>query len=750
MGCSVSVVPQEEAKDLEPEIEALEVPWIEPNYPPPNPPKTRSSEVFAIEDFADIDERATHCPAAKTESYDALLTYLTRGLITDMEKVRSIFTWLGSQNIAEGHFKSQDVNTPAGYMKLMKEKRGSYSTFLALLLRKVNIPCVIVYGISKSFDYDVGDRDIYHLRNCWNTVYVDGHWRLIHPLWSFRKVTGFNKGRWQTIRKDIASSKKNDEEKEEEGTNIFSQDEFFFLVEPSVFIHMCRPAADMAAWQLLKQPWSFEEFIRAPVLRQKFFQYNLALTSKPSCILQADEHGIVQITFEDLEEPEMSFVHQLYFDDRASFNKLPANVKLERYAYVSRKQSKVTVKARLPVGGIYKLRIYGGVGDLYHLCDFRLESETPNQPSKPFPFSKRLMYGFTKTSRVRGLDYPSEFGGVIRLQAGQGKIFTFAYLEELDIQAIFEHHMLTRDDLKKCIAVKRKEGYFNIYVNVPASEEIEEYSLQIYTRPRGSNGQYVNAVNYLLIMARKPEEPKVNIRKVEKYYEMEARRNLKTAIERSNIGELDIAIQRVQRLRMESEDDLIEAKRKRELLILERDLRLAIARRRPDFLDRVLDRAARLTEDHHLDYLVKEACDIREQLRRLITFLHDVLEIHQPTISEMHNYKRPKEVIHNIMLATYLLLGEDEEDLMRWDYIQHLMRKVGRNSLISRLRKFDVVSVQLDILDRVQSIIDMYDEDAVRQASSGAGTFYVWCQNIVVELTVSIHNEIQKYRARRG
>lgn len=57
---------------------------------------------------------------------------------------------------------------------------------------------------------------------------------------------------------------------------------------------------------------------------------------------------------------------------------------------------------------------------------------------------------------------------------------------------------------------------------------------------------------------------------LQKYYEMEARRNLKTAIERSNIGELDIAIQRVQRLRMESEDDLIEAKRKRELLILER------------------------------------------------------------------------------------------------------------------------------------------------------------------------------------
>ncbi len=65
----------------------------------------------------------------------------------------------------------------------------------------------------------------------------------------------------------------------------------------------------------------------------------------------------------------------------------------------------------------------------------------------------------------------------------------------------------------------------------------------------------------------------------------------------------------------------------------------------------------------HLDYLIKEAEEVMDQLHRLRTYLNNVLEIKQPTLSELHNYKRPIAPIHATMRGTFILLGDDEEKL---------------------------------------------------------------------------------------
>ena len=60
---------------------------------------------------------------------------------------------------------------------------------------------------------------------------------------------------------------------------------------------------------------------------------------------------------------------------------------------------------------------------------------------------------------------------------------------------------------------------------------------------------------------------------------------------------------------------------------------------------------------------MKEALRVQKQLKRLKLFLHKVLALKPPTVSEIHSYQRPKPLIHDVMKATYLLLGESERDL---------------------------------------------------------------------------------------
>jgi hypothetical protein len=61
-----------------------------------------------------------------------------------MMKVRSIFSWLGVQEIeSENYFfvptpNNIDEITPRGYKKIIQDREGSYATLFALLCRFAN------------------------------------------------------------------------------------------------------------------------------------------------------------------------------------------------------------------------------------------------------------------------------------------------------------------------------------------------------------------------------------------------------------------------------------------------------------------------------------------------------------------------------------------------------------------------------------------------------------------------------------
>ena len=386
--------------------------------------------------------------------------------------------------------------------------RVSTSTILSLcyvIFRQAGIPCVIIYGISKSFDYDVGDMDIFHLRNCWNAVHVNGEWRLIHPLWSYCKVRDYKQGHWTG-----QEAKRNLSVHNEEQT-LSSVDDFFFLVDPKTFIYMCRPAADMTPWQLLPEVWSLEKFIRAPAYRKAYFMYDISLESADSCIVETED-GYVEVVFAVNEKHEFNFTQELFFDNRTAFVDIPKEAALDKYCFISSKNNKVSFHVRCPVSGVYKLRVYGGASRLYNICDFRIVCEGASKNTKPYPLIKAITFGYTAKSKEMGLEVPSEYGGIIKLQSGQGKFLSFETEPGIEVAAVLYHPDKTLDETKNYVATKIREMsfdvkkvYVNVYVNLPTALAQEEFALHIYTKSQDS-AEYRNAVNYLLVMERQPKE----------------------------------------------------------------------------------------------------------------------------------------------------------------------------------------------------------------------------------------------------
>ncbi|XP_071100651.1 lim and transglutaminase domain protein ltd-1-like [Haliotis cracherodii] len=731
MGCSLSTGKVADAEDLEPEYEPLNVPWIEDGYPAPCPPESKKSDIFHIDDFKEIDAKAADCPVVLTQSYEALIEYLTEDCINDIQKLRSVFTWLGSQDVYKGDYsKTTSYDSPLGYMKLMCQNRGSYAALLALLCRAAGLPCVIVYGVSKGFDYDVGDRDIHHLRNCWNCVYVDGSWRIIHPLWTFKKVQGFDKGRWTKHKQNFVDS---DKEKMTEGTEVSATDDFYFLIDPDVFIYMCRPSADMTPWQLLKTPWSWDFFVCAPYFRQRYFLYELTLTSMHRCILPARE-GTVEIVFSAPEHSPMIFACELFFDQKASFERIPKEIKLDRHVLVSTKQDKKIFFVRIPVAGIYRLRIYGGITRLFHLCDFRLDCDRPLKNCRPLPLFSPIGFGFTQKARDAGLDFPSEYSGVVRVESGNGRIFNFTMIRQMEIMTTVLHTKFASEFLKEYVTCKMKELTVSVYVYIPETKTEEEYVLQIFTRDAGTADKYRNALNYLIIIDKK-QNPTGNP------MEWRNRLNVREINGREHIADFEHIISICDTPEPETMGNgslgSFGVSDRREVLVLERDLKAALFRRNIEALDRALTAAHQSRHTTHLDYLIKQADEVREQLGRLRKYLHYVLQIKQPTLSELHNYKRPIAPIHATMRATYILLGENVRDLESWEFVQNLMRKVGKDSLIYRLMEFDVMQVSKQQIEAVQALLDQFSDHNVTQASIVAGHFYVWCRDIVIESEIS-------------
>ncbi|ESO86673.1 hypothetical protein LOTGIDRAFT_166945 [Lottia gigantea] len=224
--------------------------------------------------------------------------------------------------------------------------------------------------------------------------------------------------------------------------------------------------------------------------------------------------------------------------------------------------------------------------------------------------------------------------------------------------------------------------------------------------------------------------------------EKEDKATLKKSLKDGKLADIKDALASYRRHDVEEEEIVTEATEIIHFLQVKEDLWDAMLRRHKGILEQAIAAAEALESPNRIMSLLTRAKEILKRLEQQDQV--KVLVMKQTTISELHKYNHPKQVVHDVMMATYSLLGEKIAYLDDWEMIQSLTRKTGRCGLLRKIREFDFSKTNKAAYSFAKEKIDKYEERVVRLASGGAGTFYKWCKFTLNQIAVSredLHND---------
>lgn len=112
-------------------------------------------------------------------------------------------------------------------------------------------------------------------------------------------------------------------------------------------------------------------------------------------------------------------------------------------------------------------------------------------------------------------------------------------------------------------------------------------------------------------------------------------------------------------------------------------------------------------------------------------FKMPILAMDKKTMSEIRHYSKPSPLVHRVMQAALLLLGEDEGTTSVWTKCQNFCFPDGPNGMNRRIMTFDPETLDPFITKRSWQILSDIRLSDVQRASPGAATFYVWAMGIL-------------------
>ncbi|XP_062597777.1 hillarin-like [Saccostrea cucullata] len=519
MGCGGSTQNSQEKEDYlrEPENDLVDLEESIVGYPPPKPSLKGKKQIFTEQDKTTADDKARQIKVEDYRTLDDLAHALTDGLINDVQKVRTIFTWIGLQGSKKnkskkGDNKSRDVTLPKTIVQQITQRKRSYNYLFISLCRAAKIPSVLIRGLGKSASYEVGDRDVDNLNNSWTAVYVAGGWRFVFPLWAFSAVVGHSKGTWTLIE----DKGKGTREKEEEssGQTISHINDYYFFTDAEEFIYTCYPYD--SKWQLLTRPFSKEDFIDIAYCSQDYFENHFKITTPNKC-LYTSAGGVCDIGIKKLDKKESSYTYKLYFNHKESKTTLSSEIQLERYVAMFNEGPSVKFFVRFPCEGIYKMEIFG---DHSPLCEFKLECNENINFIKPFPYNPECGFGPNSLTKKAGLRPQSHKCGFINIRKTTNITVIFDIKKTVFVQTSLIHNDIEQETLNKHVTNKIKGQELDINVNLPQKGE---YALQINAKDKDSDGSFKNACNYLLTSE--------NINKKRKPYENPIEKRIRKALQ---------------------------------------------------------------------------------------------------------------------------------------------------------------------------------------------------------------------------
>ena len=242
----------------------------------------------------------------------------------------------------------------------------------------VGLHCEIIHGFSKGVGYKPGSkfRDS-RFRNHWTAVWIKDSWRFINCNWGARHVNQL-----------------------EDQQATYKIDEFYFLTDPEDHIRQHFP--DEPKWQLLKRPFTIEEFVKMPVVKSPFFKNGLKFASRYESIVRASSRGYVEIKI--VSPHLMDFTSKLEPKDKSVDSKELTNCCITRNV-----SNLVICSATLPRPGKYYWHVFAD-RKWKNTSFFNIFSVMIYCSSKPSYIYKQVSYpntscfGRTQESEKYGLE----------------------------------------------------------------------------------------------------------------------------------------------------------------------------------------------------------------------------------------------------------------------------------------------------------------------------------------------------------
>ncbi|XP_052098847.1 lim and transglutaminase domain protein ltd-1-like [Mytilus californianus] len=697
-------------------------------YPDPAPPVSTKSQIYHPEEFFEIEQHVLEVSLNAANDYSTLLDYLLSNLESDLAKVRAIFCWIVQQKVpfllCQKDIPSPD--TPVGHLHAIRMRKGTYAQLFAIMCRKAGLPCVVIHGVAKGVNYNVGDKiDTVTMKNSWNAVFVEGNWRIIHPHWSLMTSNGYETGAWTVV----------DCQEFHTGDRIGSRsyivtpkiNDSYFLIDPEMFIIKCLP--NDFKWQLLDDPISKADFENKLFLQPNFFKLGLQIIEPKSCKVLCNDGKIkIVIQMPEKIKSRLKFSYKLfrkrYPDDEGEYT-YPS---LEKFVlhYYSKNETIFEVRFPPVSVGTYKMQIFCvDINEHEHnnsgwVCDFCLACKNGMDECLPLPLVPEIGWGAREEYLEKyNMTALAETSGKVNIDESLETVFKFTVDPDSDIYAELSQSLKAKSELSDCVTVVKNKAEVVVKVKPPQEGE---YALQIFCKDTGTL-MYENVCNYLLERTEVVEEPKM----------AETRKLLLEAVSSGSPENLQAALKEFELKGLIDKGEYTKAKRKLLLSRLNKEIREAIAAKDLDTLDKTMHNLSETSLKKDLGLIYQDAEELRSRLRKLKRLHHAVLAMDQKTISELRSYPQPPNPVHGVMAATFLLLGHKETDLKKWATIQGLISKRGKEGLKRKVANINISKLKKANLQKAKFILSKYDLESVQIASSGAATFYQWATTMINE-----------------
>lgn len=364
----------------------------------------------------------------------------------------------------------------------------------------VDVPCVIVDGMTKSSAYKLGEPlNKKAIKAQWNAVYVKDEWRLIDVYWATTCVEINSGDTPGEVRHVTYTRKKVDRRVKLEHREPV--DECYFFTEPYHLIWTHLP--DDEAWQLLPHTLKEAEFEKLVYVRERMHELEVDFPAKKNrrvIVLLKQGIGHIELDLPPKRSKFLRFKFAFYRSKGSMDDDKDIDVLLNNCVKMKQTGTNLFFDFDVPVCGIFNFEIYGK--DANHpdlqefdlMCTYSVRSPVPEKKLLPLPDNPDIGWGPNMTTLKSGIK---------PITHKKSKIVTDDGVIEIKIQAPKESNLKMEirsgvvDDatLTKYAIVRWEDGHYIINTRLPKAGH---YIMKINARNVKKGTEAENVLNYII------------------------------------------------------------------------------------------------------------------------------------------------------------------------------------------------------------------------------------------------------------